>query len=222
LEKQTEHTSPDRPLKTEPARSLKDQLLSMPRGRPVPVDMRKFPEWPQDKLFVKPPSGGAIAAWEQSGVEYGRKGKVKIKVSPTRKAELIQLTLCNEQGDLIFAQKDIGDIAKFDAAVVNHLFAAARKVAGQDVEETDDEEDTEGNYGRSGGRSSGWPWARSRTSSNACRWSCSPDSTSSPTVRARSRRSTPTTAESPAGGKMTGCWTWRSGRSPETPQPART
>lgn len=129
----------------QPAKSLKEQLLAMPRGQPVPVDMHRFPDWPQDALFVKPPSGAAIASWEQSGVEYGRKGRVKVKQSPTRKAELIQICLCNEKGDLIFQNKDIGDIARLDASVVNHLFAAARKVSGQEVDDDDDDEDAEGN-----------------------------------------------------------------------------
>lgn len=142
MEKTVESTSTPKP---EPARSIKDQLLAMPRGRPVAVDMKRFPEWPQSALFVKPPSGAQIAAWEQSGIKYGRKGKVEVVQSPTRKAELIQITLCNEGGDLLFQAKEVGEIAKLDASVVNHLFSAARKVSGQEVADDEDDEDTEGN-----------------------------------------------------------------------------
>ena len=128
-----------------PVKSLKDRFLSMPRGRPVEVDMTRFPDAPQE-IFVRPPSGKDVAAWEQSGIEYGKRGQVKVKTCPTRKAELLQMTLCDADGALIFAKSEINQIATLDASIVNYLFKAAKKVSGQEVmEDDDDDEDAEGN-----------------------------------------------------------------------------
>ena len=142
------NSATDRPTlrveETPRARSLREQMLSARRGRLVPVDMSRYPDWPQS-LFVKAPSSAAIAAWEQSGITFGKKGRAQIKPSPTRKAELIQLTLCDSEGVLVFSPKDVQDVAKLDADVVNHLFAAARKVSGQDVVDDDEEDEDEGN-----------------------------------------------------------------------------
>src|SRR5690606_25846479 len=61
--------------------SLKERLLSIPRGEPRPVDMSRFPGWPQGELFVRPPTAAAIAAWEADGLSFDSKGRPTVKVS---------------------------------------------------------------------------------------------------------------------------------------------
>lgn len=127
-------------------KSLKDRLLSAPRGVPQKVDMSRFPDMPQDELYVRPPTGAALTAWEQAGVSFDDRGKVKVKQTPTRKAALIRICLCDQNGELVFSQADEQAIANLDAPVVNHLYEQALRVSGQRRDEEDeDDADTEGN-----------------------------------------------------------------------------
>lgn len=122
--------------------SLKERLLSIPRGEPRPVDMSKFPGWPQGELFVRPPTAAAIAAWEADGLSFDSKGRPTVKVSRTRKAKLVQITLCDRGGNLIFSNSDVEQIAQLDAPIVNHWYDYALEAAGQRRgDDTDDGED---------------------------------------------------------------------------------
>ena len=130
-------TAPKKPV------ALKDQLKAMPRGRPQPVDMSRFPDWPQDQVFIRPPSAADLAVWENDGINFDKKGRPQIVRSKTRKATLVQMTLCHENGDLIFEPKDIGDISRMDSPVVAHWYDLALDVSGQRRRDDDDDEDRE-------------------------------------------------------------------------------
>lgn len=118
--------------------------MSMPRGTPVPVDMSRFPDWPQDEIYIRPPTAAAMTAWEQEGVKFDSKGKVHVRQSPTRKAALIRICLCDADGELLFSKSDEDAIAKMDAPVVAHWYEQSLIVSGQRKEDDEDEDD-EGN-----------------------------------------------------------------------------
>lgn len=117
----------------------------MPKAQPQKVDMHAFPAAPQE-VYALAPSGAEIAAWEQSGIEFDKRGRIKNAVKPFRKAELIVLCITDAEGKRVWgtAESDAKTVAKLDAGLVNHLFKAATKAIGQGEHFEDDEED-EGN-----------------------------------------------------------------------------
>jgi hypothetical protein len=126
--------------------SLRDQLLSLPKGTPVKLDMKRFPRAPQN-LYMRSPEATWIAKWEQKGVTVGRRNKIKMAENKNRKAELIQHMLCDEHGHLIFEPTDLSAIMAMDASIVGYWFITAMEVAGilQDDDGADEEEEAEGN-----------------------------------------------------------------------------
>lgn len=135
-----------RPEKSAKVISLRDRLKGMPRGKPVPVDMSRFPDWPQGELYIRPLTARELTDWEKDGIQVDKKGKISLNASGARKAKLVRLSLCHENGEAVFMEADEKDVALMDAIIVDYWHELALELNGRrsKVEEDEDGED-EGN-----------------------------------------------------------------------------
>jgi len=112
----------------------KDDIL---QADDIAIRKVAVPEWAKDGnketafVFVKSMSGTERDAFE-AAISQVRGGVENFR------AKLAAFTICDEQGNLLFSQKDIAALGKKSSAALQRVFNAASrlsKISNQDVEE---------------------------------------------------------------------------------------
>lgn len=90
------------------------------------VDMRPF-GW-SGAVYVRALDGTSRDAWEASMLTYdGKKARPNLKDT---RAKLLQLTLCDQYGRLLFDQSEIPQLGQRSAKALDHLYDIAREMSG--------------------------------------------------------------------------------------------
>jgi len=117
--------------------SLKrDDILAV---KDIQVELVHVPEWGGD-VYVKGMTGLERDAFEASIVNQVGKGP-RVNMNNVR-AKLAAHTICDENGERLFTEKDINALGKKSASALQRVFAVAQKLSG--IGDDDVKELTEG------------------------------------------------------------------------------
>ena len=106
----------------------KDQILAANDLTKETVDV---PEW-GGPVFVRVLTGAERDAFESEAVGDRRVGKSNVR------AQLCARAICDERGDRLFSDDEVGALAAKSAAALDRVFEAASRLnglSGRDVEE---------------------------------------------------------------------------------------
>lgn len=105
-----------------------------------PVEVVEIPERAL-KFNVRGLTAAERDDYEQGLVEVDRKtGTTRAKQNMRNlRASLVVRTLVDEQGNRLFEDRDVGKIGEVDAAVVQILWTAARRLSGMAVAEEEED-----------------------------------------------------------------------------------
>jgi len=101
----------------------KDAILKVKDIKTVPEDV---PEW-GGTVYLREISGQDREAFERA--MFSDEGGIKKDAPPLRPA-LLALCLSDADGNRLFTDKEISDLAKKNGAVIARLFAKAQEVSG--------------------------------------------------------------------------------------------
>lgn len=102
-------------------------------------ELVEVPEW-GGSVYVKGMSGTERDAYEASIMEQ-RGNKREVNLSNFR-AKLVAFSVCDEDGKLLFSQKDVAEVGKKSAAALQRVYDVATKMSAiskEDVEELTEE-----------------------------------------------------------------------------------
>lgn len=107
----------------------RDQILAVPD---LKIELVSVPEW-GGEVYVKSMTGQERDKFEASIIET--KGKQQsVKIDNIR-AKLCAYTICDEEGNLLFSEKDIIELGKKNANALTRVFMTARTLSGIGEEE---------------------------------------------------------------------------------------
>lgn len=114
-------------------------MALLTRDQIVDADDRKYdtvecPEW-GGEVRLRSITGTQRDAYEESVIQdNGRDRKVNLR---NARAKLIILCAVDEDGRLLFTKEDLGSLGRKNAAPIDRLFDACRKLAGMSPEDVD-------------------------------------------------------------------------------------
>jgi hypothetical protein len=111
---------------------MKDKIL---QAQDLTKEKVNVPEWGVE-LWVRCLTGTERDKFE-SDIVSGRGDNVKMNFHNMR-SKLLVMTLVDESGERIFADKDTDALGKKNAAVLDRLFAIAQKLSGLRKEDVDE------------------------------------------------------------------------------------
>jgi len=94
-----------------------------------------IPEWGGD-VYVRGMSGEARDKFEMLILQIN--GKSKKANTENFRAKLASMTVCDENGDLLFTEDDVKELAKKSAAALQRIFIVAQRlsrIGNEDVKE---------------------------------------------------------------------------------------
>ena len=94
------------------------------------IQMKKInvPEWGGD-IYVKGLSGIANEKFQESIIEIKEDGKRKVTYKYMR-AKLLALTICDENGNLLFSEEDIEALDNKSSYVLSIIYETAQRLSG--------------------------------------------------------------------------------------------
>jgi len=110
----------------------REQILGV---KDFTIESVEVPEW-GGLVYLRSLKGKGRDAFEGSRVRITDEKKVEMVHDNTR-ARLLSMTLCDEQGTLLFSEEDVEILGDKNAAVLDKLFEVAQRMSGlrpQDVE----------------------------------------------------------------------------------------
>lgn len=105
----------------------REQIIGAINQRASEYTTHPVPEWGGDVLIRRLSAADA----ERSGLSSDQK-------TPELVARVIAVSLVDEEGNLLFTEDDVNELAKVDVAVAASVFAACVKVNGLSSEELDE------------------------------------------------------------------------------------
>lgn len=113
-------------VQSEPTVLSKSDILSVKDLDLRLVDMRQF-GW-SGAVYVRALDGTSRDAWEASLITIeGKKSRPNLK---NTRAKLLQLTVCDQHGRLLFDESDIPQIGQRSAKSLDYLFDIAKEMSG--------------------------------------------------------------------------------------------
>lgn len=103
----------------------REQILG---ARDFTIESMEVPEW-GGTVYLRSLKGKGRDAFEGSRVRITDDKKVEMIHDNTR-ARLLSMTLCDEQGNLIFTEEDVETLGEKNAAVLDKLFDVAQRMSG--------------------------------------------------------------------------------------------
>jgi hypothetical protein len=97
-------------------------------ARDVTIERVEVPEW-GGEVYVRNLSGKSRDAFDGSRVRVRSGNQVEMIHDNTR-ARLLSMTLCDEQGALLFSADDIEVLGEKDSGVLDRLFDIAQRISG--------------------------------------------------------------------------------------------
>ena len=105
----------------------------------IQIETVSVPEW-GGEVCVRGMSGAERDRFETSIVEiHGKRQQVNLS---NVRAKLACFCICDEDGQRLFTEKDINDLAQKSAAALQHIFEVAQRLSG--IGETDIKELADG------------------------------------------------------------------------------
>ena len=90
------------------------------------------------KVFVKGLTAKERDDYEQSLVEVGPDGRTRAKSNQENvRARLVVRAICDESGERLFSDADVGEVGGIDGAVIDQIWDAARRLSGMETETVD-------------------------------------------------------------------------------------
>lgn len=109
----------------------KDQIIAV---QDIKIEAIDVPEW-GGSVMVKGLTGKERDQFESSIVEFnGRKERLNLA---NVRAKLACLTICDEEGQRLFSEKEVDELAKKSANALQRIFLVAQRlsgITGEDVE----------------------------------------------------------------------------------------
>jgi hypothetical protein len=103
----------------------REQILEAPDIKREKVNV---PEWGGD-IYVKGLSGIANEEFQESIIEMKEDGKRKVSYKYMR-AKLLALTICDENGNLLFSEADIEALDNKSSYVLSLIYEKAQQLSG--------------------------------------------------------------------------------------------
>ncbi len=101
------------------------------------IEAVEVPEW-DSTVYVRNLTGRARDKFEASRYRLKDKSKEVEVIHDNTRAQLLALTLCDEDGKLLFTDADVAALGEKNAAVLDRLFDVARRLSGMRPEDTED------------------------------------------------------------------------------------
>jgi len=109
----------------------RDQIL---KAKDIPMEKVSVPEW-GGEVMVKGLSGKERDWFELSVFEQkGRNQKVNMA---NLRAKLASLSICDEEGNRLFSEDDVEELAKKSAVALQRVFSIAQRLSGLSNEEAE-------------------------------------------------------------------------------------
>jgi len=108
------------------------------KAHKAPVKMVKveIPEW-EGYVFVREVTARGRDIFEDSTFEIDEKGKVRLRSMQSRRALLVVLSTCDENGDFVFDMDDIGWLGEKQYSAVERIYKAAQELNGMTAEKAE-------------------------------------------------------------------------------------
>ena len=102
----------------------------------LPKELVEVPEW-GGEVYVRCLTAAERDDWEGSVVSMGKNGKTQTDLKNLR-AKLVARTVCDEKGERLFTDAQVGDLGKKSAAALDRLYTVAAKLSK--ITKSDEEE----------------------------------------------------------------------------------
>lgn len=102
----------------------RDAILS---SQDLKKELVSVPEWGGD-VWVRAMTGGERDKFEASVVE--QRGKKQIFHTQDIRAKLVALTVCDEDGQLLFSQPDVKALSEKSASALQRIYEVAARLSG--------------------------------------------------------------------------------------------
>ena len=101
----------------------------------VEIEKVDCPEWASlGDIYVKGMTGRARDTYEMAIYDAGQSADQSYNM----RAQMVAGCACNEDGSLIFKQKDAGWLGDQSAVVLNRLYDVARRLSGMTIEDVEE------------------------------------------------------------------------------------
>lgn len=110
----------------------RDDILKV---KDIEIEEVEVPEW-GGSVFVKGMTGTERDAFESSIVQ--QRGKSASVNMINIRAKLASLTICDEEGERLFTDKDVKELGKKSAAALQRVFDVAQKLSGISSDDIDE------------------------------------------------------------------------------------
>ncbi len=97
----------------------------------------EVPEW-DGSVSVKGMTGAERDDYEASMIVQGKKGKKSSVNLSHARAKLCSLTICDENGERIFNERDIRNLTRKSAVALQRVFEVAQRLSGITNEDIDE------------------------------------------------------------------------------------
>lgn len=101
----------------------KKQILDV---KDLPIEEVFISEW-NDSVFVRGLNGRERDSFELSVIDQKSKNKVNLE---NIRAKLCALTICDENGELLFSENEVNEVAKKSGAALGKIFVVAQRLSG--------------------------------------------------------------------------------------------
>lgn len=123
--------------------SIRDAILA---ADDLPSEVVPTPEWAAagvPEVIVRGLSAAELDAYEQSLIEYDRKGKARQRRNVANiRALFVAQCVIDDKGQRVFSDGDVALLGKKSGLVIDRLWDVARRLSGKG-EETEEEEGQE-------------------------------------------------------------------------------
>lgn len=102
----------------------KEQILSI---NDLEIEEVFIPEW-KDSVYVR-----SLTAFERDKLEQDlidSKGKASIKNLENLRARLCSISICNENGELLFSPNEVKALGEKNASALSRIFSVAQRLSG--------------------------------------------------------------------------------------------
>lgn len=110
----------------------KDEILKI---QDLQMEKLSIPEWGGD-VFVRGLTG--VERGEYDLAMLGEDMKADAGKYPTLRARLVALATCNEEGERLFSDDDVRELAKKSSLALERIFKKAQRLSGLNLREVKD------------------------------------------------------------------------------------
>ena len=95
----------------------------------IQIELVNVPEWDGD-VYVKSMTGAERDQYEADMVTSKKAGEERIIDMSDLRAKLCSMTICDENGNRLFTEKDVRKLTEKSAAALQRIFKVAQRLSG--------------------------------------------------------------------------------------------